>query len=174
MGYRTVYSCPGVWKNPTSSAITLFNALTVPAGELAFHPGIDGAFNNVVWTANATGTYKINATFTGDDFVGPTTTDVHVYVNGIDKFDDVVNSFGGAGKTYSGQLLIQAGQTVDFAVGWGTNSNYGNDTTGLTATISSVPLPPSVLLLGFGLSWVCWPSAGGKRPPRAKSLSRKI
>jgi len=35
--------------------------------------------------------------------------------------------------TYAGTFDLQAGDTVDFAVGYGSNRNHYNDTTGLSA-----------------------------------------
>ena len=140
---------PGVFKNPTAAPITL-STLTVPPEGLAFHPGVNGEYSHVVWTAPTDGTYAINATFTGLD-TGPTTTDVHILVGGISQFDGYVNLNGyGNQISDSFSFFIFVGKTVDFAVGYG-NGVYYNDSTGLGATVSSIPLPPTALLLGSGL-----------------------
>jgi hypothetical protein len=48
-------------------------------------------------------------------------------------------------------ITVALGGIVDFAVGYGTDGSYYNDTTGLSATITTVPVPSTLLLLGSGL-----------------------
>ena len=87
------------------------------------------------FAAPAAGSYAVNVAFFGADFVGPTTTDVHVLVDGNSVFDGIVNGFGpGSGPIFSTNLNLKAGDTIDFAVGIGPNGNYLNDLTGLAAT----------------------------------------
>src|SRR6266852_2033738 len=73
---------PDVFFNGTSNTINPSGTNPIPAGTLAFHPGPIGQNAIVRWTAPSTGAYAIGATFTGRDFVGPTTTDVAVLSNG--------------------------------------------------------------------------------------------
>ncbi|MGD0972350.1 MAG: PEP-CTERM sorting domain-containing protein [Desulfobaccales bacterium] len=142
---------PSVFKNPAVTP-TSFSTLTLPAGALAFHPGqsiATGLYSNIMWTAPAAGNYVINATFTGYDTKG-TQTYVYVLVNGITEYSSEVNGYL-ASVSYSPTVFsLASGGTVDFAVG-ATDRGFNNDTTGIAATISSVPVPPTVLLLGSGL-----------------------
>jgi len=124
--------------------------LTLPTHQVAVHPGQNGQYSIAEWTAPATAQYLINATFTGYANAG-TTTDVHVLLNGGSLYSNNVNGYLNQVSYSSGLLTIAAGNTVDFAVGYGSNGTYFSDTTGLAATISSVPLPPTALLLGSGL-----------------------
>jgi Ca2+-binding RTX toxin-like protein len=82
------------------------------------------------------------------DFVGPTTTDVHVLHNGVSLFDGVVNGYGpGSGPSFSGNVSVTAGDTIDFAVGYGPDGNCYFDTTGIAATITT-PAPAPVVVNG--------------------------
>jgi hypothetical protein len=54
----------------------------MPVGQLAFHPGPDGEYSIVRWTAPISGPVSLIALFTGLDDVGGTTTDVPVLLNG--------------------------------------------------------------------------------------------
>jgi hypothetical protein len=135
--------------NATGSTIT-GGSWNMLAGELGMHPGITGQFSIVRFVAPSSGPYDLDARFYGRDFQGPTSTDVHVVVNGAPVFSAIVNSFRGAGQSYSTSMTLAAGDLVDFAVGWGPNANYGFDSTGLEATMEFVPEPGTLLLLGAG------------------------
>src|SRR5262245_42392511 len=103
-------------------------------GQLGAHPSNRGEYALVRWTAPASGDISIASTFSGTDFVGPTTTDVHVLHNGISLFDAVVNGFGpGSGRPFTGTSRVIAGDTIDFAVGYGPNAEYYYDNTGIAA-----------------------------------------
>ncbi len=150
----STWSNPSLFYNPTNSTVgfpTGSPGLTLPAYQVAFHPGQNGQYSIAEWTALATGNYLINATFTGYANAG-TTTDVHVLLNGVPVYNNEVTGYLAQVLYSSGLLTLTAGQTVDFAVGFGTDGDYFSDTTGLAATITSVPLPPTVLLLGSGLA----------------------
>ncbi len=129
---------PSVNHNATPTAITPFNSVTFQPGQLGFHPGPNGENAIVRFTAPATGSYNVDAAFVGLDFVGPTTTDVHILVRGASVFDGNVNGFGpGSGPTFSTNLTLNAGDTVDFDVGVGQDGSFAYDMTGLDATITS-------------------------------------
>jgi hypothetical protein len=105
------------------------------------------------FTAPNAGSFALDSSFTGLDFVGPTTTDVHVLLDGSSIFNGIVDGFGaGSGPSFTTTLTLQKGDIVDFAVGYGTNQNYLFDSTGITATLSSVPEPASVILQAIGLA----------------------
>jgi len=136
-------------------------SVSVPAGALNVSPGSAGEYAVLRFNAQATGSYAIDAAFWGDDFVGPTTTDVHVRSNGVDLFGGDIASYGEANAlSWSGPIMLVAGQTIDFAVGFGSNRTYNYDNTGLDVRVSkldaSVPEPGTLagLSLGFGLMGV--------------------
>jgi hypothetical protein len=147
-------AAPLVGHNGTSSTITIFNSITVQPGELWFHPGggSNDQFTLVRFTAPTAGTYAISTSFVGIDFVGPTTTDVHVLLDGSSIFDGAVNSYG-SGPSFSTSAKLLAGDTIAFAVGRGVDGTYNYDSTGLSAQISSsaVPEPTTMTLLGLGV-----------------------
>jgi hypothetical protein len=106
------------------------------------HPGPSGAQAVVRWTAPASGTYAIQGFFEGLDFVGPTTTDVHILLNSSTSlFSGNISSFE-VPLTFTLSLSVSAGDKIDFVVGFGSDGNYLFDSTGLKGTIT--------LLLGGG------------------------
>jgi hypothetical protein len=140
---------PLVDHNGTANPITLNGTALFEPGQLAMHPGPDGQYSVICFMAPTAGTYQVAGAFTGLDFVGPTTTDVHVLVDGMSVFDGLVDGYQ-TGPSFGATLTLRAGDTVDFAVGYGTNGNYLYDTTGLTATLSSVPEPSTMILALIG------------------------
>ena len=132
-GQNTVL--PAVAKNTTASTISSGN-IQVPTNVLLLHPGPSDQYSIVRFTAPAAGSYSISGSFSGLDSVGPTTTDVHILQNGSTSlFSNNVSAFG-AGPAFSVTPTLNAGDTIDFAVGYGSNNNYNNDSTGLKATIT--------------------------------------
>ncbi|MBW3623260.1 MAG: Ig-like domain-containing protein [Armatimonadetes bacterium] len=141
------------WNSPDlggASASVVYNATsqtircncgtaTYQPGDLVLHPGNTGASSVVRWTAPAAGTFDLDALFTGYDHGSAPTTDVHVLHNGTSIYDGNVfgylHTVGITRKT----VTVQAGDTLDFVVGWGSNGNYNYDSTRL-----QVSLMPSV------------------------------
>ena len=56
----------------------------------------------------------------------------------------------GSGPSFMTTLTLHTGDTVDFAVGFGTDGSYLFDSTGIAATLTSVPEPASLTLLAVG------------------------
>jgi hypothetical protein len=125
---------PSVTHNGTADSVTP-GSMTYPPGQLAFHPGPDGQYSVVRWTAPRAGALSLSAAFSGLDFIGPTTTDVHVLHNSSAVFDGTVAAFG-AGPSFDTTVVVAAGDTIDFAVGYGSNHTFDCDTTGLDVIIS--------------------------------------
>lgn len=121
----------------------------LPIGQLHLHPGQGGEVSVLRFVTPTAGQYSLSASFIGLDR-SPTTTDVHVLLNSVSLFDGAVAGFK-SGPAYQTVLTLQAGDLVDFAVGFGNNGNYFSDTTGLTAQIAAVPEPESWALLAAGL-----------------------
>jgi hypothetical protein len=128
---------PQLTHNHTANTIQIGTVSWVP-GEIFMHPGPHGELSVLRFTAPAAGVYTLTATFTPRD-VTPGGTDVHVLLNGVSLFNGATGSAGGASFT-SAPLTLQAGDRVDFAVGFGANGTYNNDGTGLKATIAQGPL----------------------------------
>jgi hypothetical protein len=89
----------------------------------------------VRWTAPAA-TVVIAGSFSA---ASTTTTDVHVRLNSSTSlFDGQINGSGSAAP-FSLTRAVAAGDTVEFAVGYGSNGNSNNDATTLAVTISEPP-----------------------------------
>lgn len=146
---------PAVLGNTTGAATT-FGTLTVQTNELLVHPWIDNSGNPVDsivrWTAPAAGTYDITGFFQRiDNTVGAgdgVTFDL--LAGGTSLTSGAIGSSNYNAQTFSYVETLAAGQSVDFAVGPGSNFFY--DSTGLNATISTVPEPLTAGLLFTGLA----------------------
>ena len=127
---------PSVFHNGTSTTITTASA-TILAGEIDFHPGPHGQNAVVRWTAPAKGNYSVKVTFSGLDFIGPTTTDVAVLHNGGQLYASNINGYGSSSdESFTATVSIAEGDTIDFTVGYGTNGTNTYDSTGLVAVIT--------------------------------------
>jgi len=147
---------PSVFENTTGSTVQV-GSITMQANSLAFHPGSGGQYSVVQFTAPSAGDYLISATFQGDDSVGPTTTGVNVLVGGNSVFTSIIDGFGPSSAKSLGSTLVSLSQneTVDFTVVL--NGKFDYDSTGLQASVTSVPEPTTMiagalLLLPFGAS----------------------
>ncbi len=127
---------PYVNHNRTNTDIS-WQTVKTPANSLGFHPGPSGQDSVVRWTAPSTTAIDLSVSFSGIDYVFPTSTDVHVLMNGTSLFDGTVSAFG-PGPTFTTSLSVAAGDAIDFVVGVGQNGNHQGDSTGLDATITPV------------------------------------
>ncbi len=147
---------PVIIHNSTASIFTDSCCQFLP-GQLSLHPGPQGQYSIVRWTAPQSGLFSLATTFIGTHYAGGgTSTDVHVFRNGTSLFNELVNGFGNpSAKNFSTTLSIATGDTIDFLVGFGSNGNYFADNTGLSATltsVTSVPEPSSILgLMSIGI-----------------------
>jgi hypothetical protein len=133
------------WQNPnrTEPCVT-FNAtehalsgygITWQPGQMALHPGPNGEYSVVRWTAPAGGKAVIDAVFSS--IAERATTDVHVLYNGTPLFGALINlEGGGPAAEHQAEVELSTGDTVDFVVGWG-NGDYGADTTALAASVTT-------------------------------------
>jgi len=142
----------GVFDNGTPLTETMSdltdNAI-YQSGMLAMHPGPNGEYAIVQFTAPANGIYTFQGVFEGIDTSG-TTTDVHLLVNnavvasgnavGYGPTSDVPLSFG--------PVLLNLGQTLAYAVGDGGNGSAFDTTALINAQVEATAVPePS----SFGL-----------------------
>jgi hypothetical protein len=136
--------------------------LQLPPGGLGLHPGPDASneYSTVRWTAPQSGLYDVAAAFTDRDNSPPlsatpgATVDVHILLNGISLYDAIIDRDGwGLGPSgYGSLLLLTAGDRIDFQVGRGNNDTFIADSTGLVATITTVPEPSTWILWSLACS----------------------
>jgi hypothetical protein len=145
---------PAVFANRSGATINYLTVVQDP-DELNLHPGPLGERAVVRFTVPVTGNYDIVGQFEGID-TGGTTTDVQIVRGvGIPPFAARPEGSIGAGQIFSDEIngyqdtapfsltniQLFAGEVVDFSVGYGSNMNYANDSTGLTAVISLSAAP---------------------------------
>ncbi|MBN2137560.1 MAG: hypothetical protein JW720_07125 [Sedimentisphaerales bacterium] len=125
---------PCVTRNSTDHTIKALG-ITWASGQLSFHPGRNGEYSVVRWTAPNDDNIKIEALFSS--IARRATTDVHVNHNTGSLFDGLIN-VGSAGPQaeFNGSTEVAKGDTIDCAVGYG-NGDYGADTTALHLLITS-------------------------------------
>jgi uncharacterized repeat protein (TIGR01451 family)/CSLREA domain-containing protein len=130
---------PVISKNITTATIVVSSVTWLPL-QMVNHPGPNGEYSVLRWTAPQAGEVEVAASFSGAD---STTTDVHVLFNqtAIAGCDGNVTGFG-AGPSCSETLVVQTGDTIDFVVGIG-SGGYFNDSTGVDAQITYADtIPP--------------------------------
>jgi len=153
-GENIQFHDPAVMHNGTGVTQNLAS-VTYQPGQLAAHPGPNGEYSVIRFTAPIAGTYSLQASLTGIDFEFSTTTDVHVLVNGISVFDGAVTAFG-SGPSYMANVPLAVGGVVDFTIGYGSNGNFIGDSTGVAA-VMTIPEPSSFVLAALGLiGFVVW------------------
>ncbi|MDG3007143.1 alpha-galactosidase [Paludisphaera mucosa] len=108
-------------------------AIHVAPRGMTFHPGPDGEFCVVRWTAPEAGDVAIRAAFRAAD--PKATTDVHVLLAGKPIFEDRVGEKGRE-PSCDRSLTVARGDAIDFVVGPGGNG-HGFDSTSLTATLAT-------------------------------------
>ena len=111
------------------------------------HPGVINQDAAVQWTAATTGYYDLSTLFTGLNTYG-TTVDTHVMWNGVDVYSGWVNGYMATDNYATHAAYLTAGDTLTMAIG--SAGQFGLDTTGLQAVIStsSIPEPISGVLFG--------------------------
>jgi hypothetical protein len=113
---------PNVTHNPKQYGICMV-PLWKP-GQVAMHPGADGEYSVVRWTAPEAGEYGVAAKFEGTGT--STTTDLHILREGSPIWESYINLFGRGNEcSYKDDLKVKAGETIDFIVGWGGSFDYG-------------------------------------------------
>lgn len=143
-GPLTLFSVPS-WTKPNNNAGA--PAFWKANGTVFLHPGSDSATALAVarWTSPLSGTVNVSGYFGQRDF------GVMYYYIYVDANPIPIWSFtsGGNGPFSFSQSVID-GTIIDFAVGVGPATFMGG-TTLLDATITAVPLPGALWLLGSGL-----------------------
>jgi len=102
----------------------------------SFHPGGRGEYCVVRFRSEESGRHQVEAIFKGLDR-STTTTEVFVVMKGDVLFRAGINVAGGENEArYQGEVILAAGENLDFVVGWG-NGSHICDTTGLELTVST-------------------------------------
>jgi hypothetical protein len=165
---------PWATLNPSDQPVSTPFSFTWPPRQVALHPGPQGEYSVVRWTAPAADRYNVAATFAG---LFKATTDVHLFHNARPLFGAQLNVGGNPNAaTHTGELALEKDDTIDFIVGWG-NGSYGSDSTALTATIQSAAGRVFDLAADFPREgnpagpWSCgWLAPGDKPVPDAFAL----
>jgi hypothetical protein len=142
---------PGFAFNPTASPITITGPTDLMIwnpGQLSMSEGSGGQYCVLRFTAPVTSKYDIQGAFSSVDKYYGAKTDVHLLENGASIFDSVVYGIDSV-ASFEQTVQLNAGDTVDFAVGLG-DYGWGWDTTGLDARIVPVPEPSVMGLFTVG------------------------
>ena len=129
------FGTPNVGLNPTGSDIT-FASTTFRPNQLTLHPGPNGELSVVRFIAPTSGAYSLTSLFNMRSFGGSHSTDVHVLLNNVEQFTDVVATFDDQ-KTFNSALGLASGDVLDFVVG--ANNDFLGDTTELRARLEYAP-----------------------------------
>jgi hypothetical protein len=129
---------PLVAHNDTTSVICPLSAFCVPPEYLDLHPGINNEVSVVRWTAPSSGRFRVQGAVAGLDYQGPTTTTFYEVLNShrilftapIDSYHEPV--------LFQNLLSVSAGDIVDFAVDFGQDGNYIDDSTGIQFKVTNV------------------------------------
>ncbi len=138
----TVLGTPAAWKSIAAE----YNA---PPESVFLHPGYDAdtALTVARWTSPISGTINISGSFGAGD-IG--IMYYYIFENGtpILSFTTATTNVG-----YSFNLSesVSLGNTIDFVVGQGAGGAFYYGSTPLDATITTVPIPGAIWLLGSGL-----------------------
>ena len=133
----TMYAPPLVGHNDTQSTLC-YLSFCVPPSYLQLHPGVNDEISVVRWTAPTSGSFLFQGKVVGLDHGGPTTTSYYVVLNSTRVI------FSGNINTYKSPvplrrtLAMSAGDTLDFAVDFGQNSNYNADSTGIQFNVTQM------------------------------------
>lgn len=155
-------SVPQIGKNVGTGTQNFATTVSVPVGTLFLHPGSGdlGTDSILQFIAPAAGLYRISALFSRLDNTtsgnGVIASVFHGTTTGLisQDFSTLINT-GGAGSnglSYNGTFGLLAGGSVYFAVN--NNGEYQFDSTGLQASITSVPEVGTwaMMLLGIGVA----------------------
>jgi hypothetical protein len=126
---------PQVWENTLGSV--LYGVLP---GQVSLHPGWDGSFSVVRWTAPDAGPIGVSGAFSAGDTGAMS---YYVFDNGALLYEWLNDP---SGESFAFNTTVAAGDTLDFAVGYNTRTGYYSGSTPLEVTIVT-PEPSNLLLL---------------------------
>jgi len=108
---------PWIVRNSSAFPINWAGTTMLAPGSLSLHPGPNGQVAILRFLVPSDGQYLVSGAFFGQDYIGPTTTDVHLLLNGTSIFDDVVSDYD-ISHPFGTTVTLAAGSYLDFAVGF--------------------------------------------------------
>ena len=167
------WNSPGAtWGHPSvgynfEATTSCCHTYLLPPGRILLHPGYLGEYAILRWTAPADGDYQVDVDFAGLDQSWPTSSDVAVLLNSAAVFTDYVDSYDGPpdcnstgytpATSFSIILSLATGDTIDFAVGYGSNAKFNGDSTLVEPVISVAGAGPEIYCTGKVNSQGCTP-----------------
>jgi hypothetical protein len=153
---------------------------TLPVGwtvdVLQMHPSESLVPSVVRWTAPTAGTWKVQGSFTS---LSSGFTDINIYRNTTSIVSGVLSGSGSPAVTIDQEIVLNAGDFLEFAVG--AQGNWGGDGVGFKATITTasppaVPEPSSMAVaVGLGVGFVIRARRRRKLPgDDASDVSRRF
>lgn len=142
---------PAVGRN-TTGALIQTGSVRVPTNELFLHPvgqnsGLAAGDTVVRFTAPSAGLYSVSGLF---QILDVSASGVAVSVEGgTAAFLQALTGPLNTQAAFGFSTVLAQNQTLDFVVN--SAGSYNNDSTGLIATITSVPEPVSLAMMGAGL-----------------------
>jgi hypothetical protein len=124
------YVAPAIAHNDTNER-KCYGSWCLPPTYLLMNSGPNGEANILRWTAPSTGMFLIEGEFTGIDYGYPTTTDVHVLLNSTKSLLSAPITSYRLPLTFQMKVWFLSGDTLDFVVRFGYNSNFFGDCTGV-------------------------------------------
>jgi len=130
---------PGVYHNSEGVPVPFSTLVWPPNTGLLMHPGSLGESSVVRFTAPSSGEYIISQDFTIQDTLPQNPKNVNVLENNSPIYNAILNPAYPSGTGFNTETVnLSAGATIDFVVGTD-GFPYSNDSTGLYASITSVP-----------------------------------
>ncbi|HEV8284603.1 MAG TPA: hypothetical protein VGQ09_09840 [Chitinophagaceae bacterium] len=147
VGSNAYYPYTGQNRNSVSQ-LDVSSQWALKAGQIAMEGSNSGQYSMLRFVSPVSGKLRLKVVFEGVHF-GLSTTDVHILLNSVHVFDDNIDGYGGdpsfhsitgshPSTTYEADLQLQKNDILTFAVGYGTNKNHFNDTTGLMIILEFV------------------------------------
>lgn len=146
MDANDLYTGAYVIHNGTGAGVQYFQTIGQSTEVLNLHPGPAGENSVVRWTAQAAGMYQLKGRFValdrGEQIQGPS-VDVAVlhksalHNSVVELLSSEINRYGEQ-RMFTLYVHVEAGDTIDFCVGYGTTAlplDNTFDSTGLAATI---------------------------------------
>mmetsp|Transcript_33443 Transcript_33443/g.54244 ORF Transcript_33443/g.54244 Transcript_33443/m.54244 type:complete len:232 (+) Transcript_33443:265-960(+) len=132
--------CPHIVFNQLSTSYpTYYSEGKLLPKQILMHAGPNGEFTRIGFTAPARATYKIDADFYANNIY--TSVDIHLFVKGVEWWSTYVNGDSGANyyvpHRISTEVLLNAGQKIEFAEGYGDNQEWSYDWLGVQIHIQA-------------------------------------
>lgn len=144
------YDLPAILKNVSGGTLDgiVGTIGPWPTSLLLLHPGESGAYAVVRFTAPTSATYNVSGLFTAMGNYSGATVDTVVYGPGSTVLFSTVSTNGPHPFSFSQSLA--AGESLNFAVGFGPSGQFYYDSTGFDVTITPEPAFYGFLTLGLG------------------------